>query len=765
MNETGQSSFNQARIEWAIRLQYSPMPNLDMGWVASQLNAFRIGELRTVGKIWEIMLERDGELAVNADKRAADLAALEWNVVSDGSADGDKHAQALTYFYQHLRATHALNQDRIGGVSELLYQMASAHSHYYSAHEMLLRVDNPAANEVTAEFRHTPVWFFEARRGYLAYLKHIFDVYGQPCMEGEWLTCVGSGWMRPLSIAYTFKQFAMRDWAIFCTRYGSGFLEGITTAQKGDAAWEEAKQMLRDMANDGVALHNEGVTMKFLDNPAKANLPFPQIIELANGLYSKCYRGVELATGSRSAPSGGGSSGSANPVGASVMSEESGIFLARDAAWSTGYLNERVDRPIIRYLFDQEPRAYATVLPPLEDTTEEDLNAVKTLVPMGWRISLKEAYKRFRWKAPGDGEPCLQAAAPISPAGPTTPTVAAAAPAPAPEAVEIPAAPKTADEAQASTQPAQPEKPIGAGADPASLGKSQSFAPEMPDPQVDAAGFWSKAGDAFTSAGAAIKRAIFGPFTRNADGTLPTAAYSIANDQPPKVSDDFVAAARKQYAAGVHDDMSYAAHQVKSLLQIMEDDPDHAAHNARKLLARWDSVTGNTLLAPAAAVALEPIVSTAFLNGLQRPETSLANWDPDQPRDNLGRWADENGGGLSEKDNLQRGQKAMDRAIRQKTDVQKAMHRKEAGQIDFKWGTPGETKNNFAGGHGISHILAKHGEADARAMPEVLAKGRITPHPEGDDKRLVEHGNYVASLARNNSRSAFVLTGFKRKLG
>jgi hypothetical protein len=38
-------------------------------------------------------------------------------------------------------------------------------------------------------------------------------------------------------------------------------------------------------------------------------------------------------------------------------------------------------------------------------------------------------------------------------------------------------------------------------------------------------------------------------------------------------------------------------------------------------------------------------------------------------------------------------------------------------------------------------------------------------NPEGDDKRLVEHGNYVASLARKNSRSAFILTGFKRKLG
>ena len=64
------------------------MPNLSMEWVSSNLNAFRIGEMRVVGKIWEVMMERDGELAVNADKRASDLAGLEWQVVSDGSPGG-----------------------------------------------------------------------------------------------------------------------------------------------------------------------------------------------------------------------------------------------------------------------------------------------------------------------------------------------------------------------------------------------------------------------------------------------------------------------------------------------------------------------------------------------------------------------------------------------------------------------------------------------------------------------------------------------------
>jgi hypothetical protein len=211
MNPTGTSHFNQSRIEWAIRLRYSPMPELDMALLTSQLNAFRIGELRVIGKTWDVMLERDAELAVNSDKRKADAAGLDWQIVSDGSLAGDRHAAALQYFYDHLTATRALDQDATGGTDELIYQTLSALDTYYSAHEILLRVDNPAAREVTAEFRHTPVWFFEARRGYLGYLQHIFDVYGQPCLSGEWLTAVNSGWMRPLSFVFAMKAFALRD--------------------------------------------------------------------------------------------------------------------------------------------------------------------------------------------------------------------------------------------------------------------------------------------------------------------------------------------------------------------------------------------------------------------------------------------------------------------------------------------------------------------------------------------------------------------------
>ena len=506
MNPTGQSRFNQARIEWAIRLRYSPMPKLDMEWLSAQLNAFRIGELRVVGKTWEIMMERDGELAVNADKRYSDLAGLPYKIVSDGSPDGDRHAVALTYFYKHLRATHALDQDKVGGVSELLYQMAGAHSYYYSIHEMLLRVDNPAAREVTAEFRHTPIWFFEARRGYLGYLPHIFDMYGEPCIQGEWLTCVGLGWMRALSVAYCMKMFSLRDWQIWCSRYGSGFLVGKTEAAKDSPEWAEASEAMRILSNDGAVLTHPKVAFEFLEQASRSGMPFKELVELVNSLYAKCYRGVDLATGSRVANNGAREAGGAqNPVGASVQKEESGIFLSRDAAWATGCLNERVDRPVIRFLFDEEPRAAAAIMPPLEDNADEDLKTLQALVPMGLRIALKDIYEKFRWKAPAPGEPCLEPPAQSAPPDGARST------------------PKTAD-ISATTQPAKEEQqsPIGAGANPGAI---QSAVHELPDPQVEAASFWSAAAAALRA-----RRAV----SKDNTPQVPALAIAVPNDSPAR---------------------------------------------------------------------------------------------------------------------------------------------------------------------------------------------------------------------------------------
>lgn len=611
MNSTGISQFNQARVEWAIRLRYSPMPKLSMDLLAGELNAFRIGELRTVGKTWEVMMERDGELAINSEKRKADSACLEWQISSDGSPDGDKHAAALQYFYDNLSATKALDQDSTGGLDELVFQTLSAVDFYYSAHEILLRVDNPAAKEVTAEFRHTPIWFFEARRGYLGYLKHIFDMYGQPCLAGEWLTAVNTGWMRQLTMPYCAKWMSMRDWLLFGERYGSGFLEAITDATKDSQEWNDAQNVLNALANDGLILHNKGVELKFLEQPSRNQLPFQPVVELVDRLYAKCYRGVDLATGSRDGGAGGERGGGRNPVGASVQKEESGILLVRDAKWITGVFNDRIDRPILRYLFNEEPRAWFALLPPLDDTSSEDLQSLQTLVPMGLRVGLKEVYKRFRWSVPDPAEPCLE-----------SPTPNGQSPMPDNSDESNPDARKSyivnrksGNDSKLETQnpeltrPAQTADttPIAAGADPArnpglvsdstpfnsaavdnprfnasSLQPFNAPSRQMPDTQVDAGAFWSRVGLA----------------PRGADGQtlpMPSLGYAVPNAAPPRPS---------------------------------TLDPS--------LLDRHASLVARGLGNSRAAQALHREINRQR----QAENTSLANdgFNPDEPRDKYGKW-------------------------------------------------------------------------------------------------------------------------------
>jgi hypothetical protein len=527
MNATGISRFNQARIEWAIRLKYSPLPALDMDRLAGQLNDFRIGELRVIGKTWEVMLERDAELAVNSDKRKADAASLDWQVVSDGSLTGDQHAEALTYLYNNVNATHALDQDSAGGTSQLIYQVLSALDNYYSAHEMLLRVDNPAAREITFEFRHTPIWFLEARRGYLGYLQHIFDLYGQPCRAGEWLTAVNSGWMRSLCLIYALKAFALRDWSIFNARYGSGFLDGATSAEPGSAEWNNALTAMQTMANDAACLHNDSVVFKFLEQAGRNALPFEPLVKWANELYAKCYRGIDLATSSRGGAGGAGSHpGAGQPVGASIQKEESGIFLARDAHWVTGVFNERIDRPAIRYLFGQEPRAWFALLPPAGDNAAQMLAAVQTLVPMGLRLALKDVYQAFRFKVPVAGDLCLTPPAGAAPEAPGT-NLQAPAKLQAPTDKPIPA--QTSDDStiapgadprfNPSLLAGIPGSAPAPGADERAPREQFTVgAPGMPDPQVDAGSFWSRAG----------------LMPRGADGqTLPAPSlgYALPNDR------------------------------------------------------------------------------------------------------------------------------------------------------------------------------------------------------------------------------------------
>ncbi|MCW5558815.1 MAG: DUF935 family protein, partial [Verrucomicrobiae bacterium] len=166
----------------------------------------------------------------------------------------------------------------------------------------------------------------------------------------------------------------------------------------------------------------------------------------------------------------------------------------------------------------------------------------------------------------------------------------------------------------------------------------------------------------------------------------------------------------------------------------------------------------------ASADVLANAIGAGLVNGLTaRPDEPLAN-SRDYDRDSLGRFASD-GGPLSESDNLERGGNAVERALRNKTSVSNAMNIRGLGQVDFVWGTPGDKSKEYAGGKGISHIYAKHGEQAVRELPRTLAKGRVRHDPDDPNKRIVEHGRHLAVMVKEKQKTSWTLTHYERPGG
>jgi hypothetical protein len=317
----------------------------------------------------------------------------------------------------------------------------------------------------------------------------------------------------------------------------------------------------------------------------------------------------------------------------------------------------------------------------------------------------------------------------------------------------------------------------------------------MPDPQVSAAAGWSALGQFMTRRG----------LMQGAAPAMPSLGYALPNSLPALVerglgktraaqalrrhqshqrlaiSDQlsslalpnasaapaaFDASAKRLLLEAALSEFDQINQRLEAIAKI--EDPESQRAKLAAVLADLDKLQQSLDHDPAVAQAIYKILAAGTANGIADAaaarQQALANWNPNQRRDSLGLWVDANGGGLSVAANLKRGQNAMDRALRQRADVRKAMHRKEVGQIDFEWGRPGTPHPDAQGrthadGYGISHIAAKHGEKAARDLPEVLAKGKITPH-DRPERRYVTHGNYRAVLERHNRRNAYVVTGF-----
>lgn len=123
--------------------------------------------------------------------------------------------------------------------------------------------------------------------------------------------------------------------------------------------------------------------------------------------------------------------------------------------------------------------------------------------------------------------------------------------------------------------------------------------------------------------------------------------------------------------------------------------------------------------------------------------------------------------------NIQRGINAFNDVIRSKRSVRNVMIRKEIGSIDFDYGKPGDVKNSFEGGEGISHIIGKIFFVEQREpvssiqrMIATIATGKLMGLKKRvGGKAIFQMEESVVTLTRKKDKAGkrWVISDFKDK--
>lgn len=211
-------------------------------------------------------------------------------------------------------------------------------------------------------------------------------------------------------------------------------------------------------------------------------------------------------------------------------------------------------------------------------------------------------------------------------------------------------------------------------------------------------------------------------------------------------------------------DGSKAAQEVLKLLE------DPTAEKAAELIERLPSLLPED---PALAAVIAEAMAEEFkgegktvVNSECRAKNPAACHAHGMPRevrtkglnDRFGRTATEQLA-ANPKQNAERGENAIAEVLRKKSGhVDKGMFRPETGWIRLEWGDAGDPSRGFKGGHGLSHIAAKHPEA-LKKLPSVLAEGTIYKHEE-PGKMYILKGNAFAVVGSVTKGGKTVITEF-----
>ena len=403
---TAPATITAERVETSLRSRFDPLPSLSPRRLVQYLQQFDYGYLDLAARTWDAMERRDDRLASVSAKAKSALARYGFEVRQRPNLplalreEAARHQAALEHLYTHCTVTNAVREDETGGFSLLVRQMADAIGKRYSVHEI---VWEPGADgQLTATFRHAPLWFFEATTGRLRYKLQDGAATGVPMDPDAWLVTVGDGIMEACSVLWIYKHLPLRDWLAFSEKFGMPYLLGKTQAIFNSAEWQAMAAALRGFGHDGAAV--VGGADDIVPVPMGAGsetTPFPGLVERSERAMSILWRGADLGTQAHS--------GTGQGQGASLQADETQALDEDRAAWLTESL-AAVSRTAIRYLFGEgvPPLAYVRLRTEVKRDIQLDLAVDAFLLSNGAPVGVADVLARYGRPTPGADEPLLR---------------------------------------------------------------------------------------------------------------------------------------------------------------------------------------------------------------------------------------------------------------------------------------------------------------------------------------------------------------------
>jgi phage gp29-like protein len=406
------------RIQLSIRARFNPIPSLSPQLLGMYLESFRLGFFRNVALTWDAMERRDYKIQAVASKRKKSVARHGWEILTlEDSPAARQQKLVLEYFYNHLTATNALEENETGGLALLIRQMMDAVGKRYAVHEIIWQPQEKTMSEsastpstfnpsLTATFRFCPLWWFEGTQGRLRFLPTEFAIYGVDMTPAGWLVTVGDGIMEACSVAYTFKHLPLRDWLACSEKFGMPGIVGRTDAALDSAEWNAFAETVRNFSQDWSAIFNRNNSIEIVEPRGQGEGPFAPLVEKMDRAIATLWRGADLGTMSAH-----------NAAGASLQADETDILEMDDAQMISETLTAQVSRHVLQYHFGDAPQlAYIKIRASNKRDLNQDLKVDQFLLQAGAPLAINDALERYDRPLPKPGEELLKPASAELPA-------------------------------------------------------------------------------------------------------------------------------------------------------------------------------------------------------------------------------------------------------------------------------------------------------------------------------------------------------------